>query len=212
MREAVGLVAPLCCAICGSPDTSVCARCRPLLRPRVVGVELSVPLGGPPVVAALVYAGPVASLLAAAKEHGRVDALRAAAPALACAVRALAPDPSAVRLVAMPSAARARRRRGFGAVEELLRAGGLRPARSGLSLRRDVDDQAGLSAEARRLNLEGAMVASARLRGHRVLLVDDVVTTGSTLVEAARAARAAGALVVGAACLAYAVKRRVSTR
>ena len=39
-------------------------------------------------------------------------------------------------------------------------------------------------------------------QGKRVLLVDDIVTTGSSLVEAARAIRAAGAQVVGFATLA----------
>jgi predicted amidophosphoribosyltransferase len=46
------------------------------------------------------------------------------------------------------------------------------------------------------------MAARRPLAGRRVLLVDDVVTTGATLAEAARAVRAAGGSVVGAATLA----------
>ncbi|WP_245600950.1 ComF family protein [Streptomyces sulphureus] len=57
-----------------------------------------------------------------------------------------------------------------------------------------MTDQAGLSAPERMANLRGALVAwpgSARLfDGRRVVLVDDLLTTGASLVEAARAMRA----------------------
>ncbi|UUT36518.1 phosphoribosyltransferase family protein [Microbacterium elymi] len=46
------------------------------------------------------------------------------------------------------------------------------------------------------------MRGRAALKGARVLIVDDVVTTGATLTEAARALRAVGAEVVGAATVA----------
>lgn len=56
--------------------------------------------------------------------------------------------------------------------------------------------QTGLDARARRRNLRGAFVADAAMRGQRVLLVDDVITTGSSMLEATRACRRAGALEV----------------
>jgi len=60
------------------------------------------------------------------------------------------------------------------------------------------------SASARRENIRGAFRVSRRARpsGRRVLLVDDVMTTGSTAGEAARVLRAAGAAEVVVAVLA----------
>jgi len=64
---------------------------------------------------------------------------------------------------------------------------------------RDTPSQTGLDAIARRRNLRGA-VRAQRAFPPRVWVVDDVVTTGATLEECARALRAAGARqVVGLA-------------
>jgi predicted amidophosphoribosyltransferase len=71
-----------------------------------------------------------------------------------------------------------------------------------LGHRRRVADQAGLTAPDRATNLAGALHARLDLHGVRAILVDDVVTSGSTLTEAARALRAAGAEVPAAAVIA----------
>jgi len=67
---------------------------------------------------------------------------------------------------------------------------------------RETDSQVGLGRAARRANVAGAFRGTAPLHGLHVLLIDDVMTTGATLVEAARACRAVGAATVVAACLA----------
>ncbi|MBP5618487.1 MAG: ComF family protein, partial [Clostridia bacterium] len=56
--------------------------------------------------------------------------------------------------------------------------------------------QHSLSASARRQNIENAYAVRGDIRGKRVLLVDDVVTTGSTLAECARVLLEAGAAAV----------------
>lgn len=69
---------------------------------------------------------------------------------------------------------------------------------------RETTQQIQPTREARRENVKGAfrVLNGARLAGKAVLLVDDVMTTGSTLGEAARTLRAAGAARVVAAVLA----------
>ena len=72
---------------------------------------------------------------------------------------------------------------------------------------RHTDAQSGLDGDAaRRANVLGAYTVAAPelIAGKRVLLIDDVVTTGSTLAECARTLRTAGAAEVVCATLARA--------
>ncbi len=70
--------------------------------------------------------------------------------------------------------------------------------------------QTGLTDEDRYRNMRGAfrVAPTAKLRGRRVLLVDDVMTTGSTLAACARAVKRAGAESAAAAVLARAHRQR----
>lgn len=119
-------------------------------------------------------------------------------------------------VVWVPSGRRAVRRRGHDPLRGLVEAAVRRLRADGVPLtmvdalrqRGRVADQAGLTAGRRAANLRGAIEARADVAGRRVVLVDDVVTTGASLTEAARALRAAGADITGAATLAATPRRR----
>ncbi|TYB48296.1 ComF family protein [Actinomadura chibensis] len=127
-----------------------------------------------------------------------------------------APD-QPVAVVWVPSARGAVRRRGHdplrGAVAvavRRLRAEGLPvTAVPALRQRGRVADQAGLTATQRIANLKGALevTPATDLTGHRIVLVDDVMTTGASLAEAARALRNAGADPSAAATIATTPRR-----
>ena len=76
-----------------------------------------------------------------------------------------------------------------------------------LQFARAVQKQANLTPAQRRRNVRGAMRVTSDfdLRGARLLVVDDVLTTGATADEAARALLAAGAAVVEVAVAARGV-------
>ncbi|BAJ28728.1 MULTISPECIES: phosphoribosyltransferase family protein [Kitasatospora] len=216
------LLLPARCAGCGSGLGGLCPLCRALLAGTAAGPAgpHRPPPGLPPVHAAAPYAGPVRHLLLAHKERG---ALRLAAPlggALAAAVRsATGAGAAPLLLVPVPSARAATRARGHDPTLRLARAAARELRRGGIAtlvapvLRhsRPVADQAGLGAAERHRNLDGALAVPARLAGplagHRLVLVDDLVTTGASLAEAARALRAAGCPPRAAATVAATARR-----
>jgi ComF family protein len=107
-------------------------------------------------------------------------------------------------LVAVPLHGRRQRLRGYNQsallARELSRLCGLPLAERGLARRRNTPPQArSADAEARKRSVSGAFVADRRwVEGRRVLLVDDVMTTGATLDACAQALRQAGAASVWA--------------
>lgn len=216
------LVLPRLCSGCRIAGVGLCGRCRAELAGPALGPvhPTPCPAGLPPLTALAAYGGPVQQLLLAHKEKGQLQLTRPLGEglAIACLVHRLVwtaglpvllcPVPSSAKAVRQrghdhgmrlaAAAARSLRRQGIDATAVRL----LRPARA-------VADQAGLTQAGRAANLLGALRATGPVRG-RVLVVDDVVTTGATLVEAVRALAAAGHPVLGASVVAATTRRQTS--
>jgi predicted amidophosphoribosyltransferase len=209
LLDALALVLPVECAGCGAPDRSLCARCVAALAGPPEHHALS---DGTPAISALDYEGPVRRAILALKESGRTDVARALAVPLARAMtEATAGLPgvaelSAIEVLPVPTGRAAFRRRGYDPVALLVRRAGMPQVRL-LAHSRAAAQQKHLAVGERALNRAGTMRAIRRIDGRRFLLVDDVLTTGATLEEAARAVRAQGGEIVAAATLAYTRKR-----
>ena len=206
LLDAWSVLMPVSCAGCGAPDRGLCAVCRAELEARP---ELHSLPDGTPVLSALRYAGTVRSTIVAFKEGGRTDIASALAAPLAAALGAAWQEGGSrasggtLELVTVPTSRAAWRRRGYDPVALLVRKAGLRPARRALVQVRSHEDQKRLDRQARGRNLVGAFRARHQLTGRAVILVDDVLTTGATLTEAARAIRANGGMVVSVVTLAF---------
>jgi ComF family protein len=208
LRAALELLLPRICASCGSEALHgpLCARCE---------LPVAGDLGLPPRplsawCAATLHEGAGADWVRRFKYPARgLAGLDPAAEAVAFGLlRRLArrvPGAAPDLVVPVPLHARRLRERGFSPASLLARAlareAGVRCAPVLLARLRDTPSQTGLSRAARRRNVAGAFEAKAP-SPPRVWLVDDVVTTGSTLLHAARALRRAGAREITGVCLA----------
>lgn len=203
LAEACAYLFPVSCAGCEVEGRALCRECAPQLgvRLRVTDVR-AVGL----VTAALDYDGVARAALLALKEQGRAGLATPLARPFAAAVAAALHGTQDAVIAAVPSSRAARRRRGFEPVRALANRAGIRLTPLLLPARPHAV-QKGLGVAERVRNLDGVFALARPVDGIRVLLVDDVVTTGATLTAAAGVLRAGGAEVVGAAVLA-ATRRR----
>ncbi len=205
LAEVTDLVAPRRCAGCDRAGTRWClgcaqwfSHCGPIER------RLAPDL---PVFAAGEYAGPVRAGICAWKESQRVDLTRVWAAALRPVIDQL--PPAGYCLVPVPSTSSAQRRRGWRPATELARAlTGMTqvPWRPALTCVRAAGDQVGLSRIARQQNIAGAFGMKKGwlhyLAGRKIIIIDDVITTGATVAEAHRALAGVQAEVIAAITIA----------
>lgn len=210
---------PPACGYCGRPGQMFCPDCRASvtwIREPVCetcgrpfdGRLCPACAGDPPAIqsirAAVYYRDPVRRLIHRFKYEGLFALGR---PLGQLMVEAWPRWQQPVDLVLpIPLHRRRQRERGYNQsellVRELRRHLGWPSEPGALSRVRQTRPQMGLTAAERRANVHGAFEADpAGVGGKRVLLVDDVCTTGSTLTAAAIALREAGARSVTAYCL-----------
>jgi len=188
---------PSACAGCDKSDGPLCSECLPygLARIRVGALDVSV-LGR--------YEGRLRRAILTFK-HGRRDVGLALAAALAEHFSA----PPGVTLVPVPTTQARRRERGFDQGVFLARELGRRCGIGVLETLRQTagDAQRGRSRSAR-LGARGRFSCSPPqlIDGARIVLVDDVLTTGATLSDCASVLSEAGARVAGAIVVAYATE------
>jgi ComF family protein len=192
------------CSACGREGGLLCVACRAGLRPYP---PEAAPAGLDAVAVAWVYEGAVQRCVHALKYRGKRRVAGALAAALA---EALAEAPPGAALVPVPLHAGRLAERGFNQSAELARHLGRHwgvPVLDGrLERGRDTGHQAGLSRRDRLSNVTGAFVwRGAGPPPERAVLVDDVLTTGATLIACAEALRAAGAREVRAVALARSI-------
>ena len=185
---------PAICALCGRiAEPSICGYCRGELGP----VRESLLDGAGPVAFRAIlfdYSGRAQQAVHALKYDRQTVLAQPMAALIAEAVKNYELDYD----LAVPIPIHYVRRclRGFNQAE-LLASALPHLSFSSLSRTRNTRPQVSLSREARLVNLKNAFSASASVAGKRILLVDDVATTGGTAIAAAEALVNAGATGVG---------------
>ena len=235
VQGAAGLVLPRRCLACGTPvvgDGALCAECWPAVR--FLGPPLCATCGYPfefdpgegalcgsctaqqPVFdrarSVFVYDAASRGPLLAFKHADRTDAAPTFARLMSRAAAALLPD--ADMIVPVPLHRRRLLARRFNQSALLAQALGRETAITSipdlLVRTRHTPSQGGLSASARRRNVTGAFAVrngmTDNVRGARVLMVDDVFTTGATVGACATALLRAGAAAVDVITLARVVR------
>lgn len=205
LSACASFLAPPTCVLCDAPGMpgpiDLCADCLADL-PRIAAEDAFVSREFACICCPWRFGFPIDELVRALKFHGERAYARLLGTLLARERLQIATDVAAVplpqRIVPVPLHPRRLRERGYNQAAEIARfaarALSLPLDLSLLQRTRATKGQTALSARERWLNVAGAFVTTRSLHeAPRIALVDDVVTTGSTVLAAATALQAAGA-------------------
>ncbi len=190
VRQLIELIAPAECLGCSRQGDLLCEKCMAGLPPAPETRRQYDGLAN--VVVATAYEGAVRELILGLKFRRSQSAAALAARLIA---RRLKPGAQFDLITAVPIAPARYRERGYNQAELIARALARQlglPYRSLLG-RTTTEHQLGRTRAERLVGVQGAFYPVRRLRGERVLVVDDVLTTGATLSECGRMLRGSGA-------------------
>jgi len=202
--EACTLICSPLCKTCGVPFLTVGDD-------HLCGVCITEPPRFTAARAAALFDGPVRDLIHRLKYNGRVQLCRPLGLLTGQQLGAFADAVSADLVIPVPLHVKRLRQRGFNQAvllgEIIARQWRLPLSRANLQRIRWTEPQVNLSAAERVANVRGAFAVSepALLKGKRIILVDDVFTTGSTVAECARVLFKAGAAEVSVVTIARAL-------
>lgn len=203
------LIFPTRCIACGELGLSLCSNCRrgwnPHFYTTTIGRDRATELT---VASSVIYSSVAQKVILGAKESHFQQCDRLVSEAITHALAIYLTRTSVDYLIPIPSRKSAARLRGRQFISEMADESSKKfniPIAHPFIHRRSMKDQSGLHLQERWNNVEGALVVKREHGLHgRVLLIDDLVTTGATLCEAARALRYAGITVIGAVTAALA--------
>lgn len=197
------LVFPSRCAICDRSGKNLCDGCKNLIVLEPQEFDLS----GLSVLTVTRYSDVTSKLLVALKDKGQSALVQEIASMLEPILKNIPISESEIFLVPAPSRPGNFAKRGFQPMLLLAQAIAIRTPKlkvlNALNFSRDVKDQVGLSVAERLANLSLSMRLNQPVSGKICYLLDDVVTTGATALEAARVLRIGGAAVAGVLALSY---------
>ncbi len=200
LEDFAQILFPVRCFGCARLGLTLCASCRKRWHPHAYRTFVA----NIPVYSSVSYSPVAKKILLSAKENGHSEADQLLVTALMHALNSIPMLGTTSFLVPIPASRSSKRRRGRDFVAELTHAisqeSGI-PMVKLLELKRKVRDQSKLNARGRSRNLSGAIGIIERAQafsfsGSDAILVDDLVTTGSTLSEGVRALTSGGIAVV----------------
>ena len=199
------LIFPVRCLGCDQLGISICSQCRKFWHPRVIKTW-SHSQEKFPIYSSIPYSPIAGKVLLSAKESSLEVADNLLVTALLHSLRGARSQNQIDFLVPIPSRKSVARKRGRQFISVLSKSVGESenlPTEEILTHTRKVRDQSNLDAKDRAANLDKALISLRFLSG-KAVLIDDLVTTGATLHEAARALRSKGITVAAAvtACVA----------